>query len=398
MRLVTAPLLALALVGVAAPSPATASDDVSGPLRGAIDAAASAFSGSTAIVVADPRRGTAYERDAGRVFPAASLYKLAVMVEAYRQAAAGTISLDGSTITIEDEDQADGGVLTAAGTVLTVRDAVELMITASDNACAEALLRTLDPHRVNDAAAALGLRDTRVNTALPAEERTADANTTSARDLVRLFSALVKGTVVDPAASAEMLAVLGRQRINDRLPTGLPAGTAIAHKTGNLDEVAHDAGIVTTPFGPRVVVVLTADYGDYGEVIDLAAAVARAAFTLPLDRFAATVAPTQAPHVAPGAAFAVAVRVTNDSSFAWDLTFHLDARWRGAPGTALGSDGAPTALPPLRPGESAMVLVRGRAPAASDRPEVLELDVVEDGVGWAGSPALVSVELVEMRD
>jgi beta-lactamase class A len=64
------------------------------------------------------------------------------------------------------------------------------------------------------------------------------------------------------------------QRINDRLPVGLPPGVPIAHKTGNLPGLAHDAGIVYAPEGPYIVVVLTEDLWDvergYAVIHDLA--------------------------------------------------------------------------------------------------------------------------------
>src|SRR5206468_2519856 len=53
-----------------------------------------------------------------------------------------------------------------------------------------------------------------------------------------------------------------RQEINDRLPAALPDGVVVAHKTGNLLGLAHDAGIIFTPSGPRIVVAMTWDAYD----------------------------------------------------------------------------------------------------------------------------------------
>jgi beta-lactamase class A len=319
------------------------------------------------------------------------VYKLAVMVEAYRQAAAGGLSLDGAAVTIDDEDMLDDGVETDSGTTLSVREALERMITVSDNSCARALLRLLDTRQVNATAQALGLTNTRINTTLPDAERSADENTTSARDMERLFAGLLRGTVVSPAASAEMLAVLGRQQINDRLPSGLPDGTPIAHKTGNLDGVAHDVGVVTTPFGPRIVVLLTDGFADYADVVALAGAIAHDAYSLPLERFAAGIAPQQISKVVPGQPYVVLVRVTNDSTFAWDATFHLASHWRNESGAYVQWDGYRAALRPLAPGQTATVEFHGFAPLDREPLAVLELDVVHEGVAWAGTPARMVV-------
>lgn len=372
------------LLGSASPA---AADTAAAPLDLAIAGALASFSGTAAVVVSDPTTGVSYRTASAQIFPSASLYKLMVLVEAYRQASAGSLSLDDQTITISDDDLADGGVETDSGTALTVRDALERMITVSDNSCARALVRLLDTHNVNATARSLGLADTRINTTLPEEERTADYNTTSAADLERLFDGLVQGTIVNAAASRSMLDVLARQQINDRLPAGLPDGTRIAHKTGNLDGIAHDAGVITTPFGPRVVVVLTEDYADYADVITLAAAVAHDAFTIPLDRFAAAVAAQAIPSVTPGHPYRTMVHVTNTSTFAWDATFHLAEHWRDETGRYVRWDGARAPLPPLAPGQTAVVEFSGVAPSSTAPFGVLELDVVHEGYAWAGTPA-----------
>ena len=58
-------------------------------------------------------------------------------------------------------------------------------------------------------------------------------------------------------ASAEMLALLLDQQLNELIPAALPGGTAIAHKTGRIEDYVHDAGIVYAPGGDYVVVLLT---------------------------------------------------------------------------------------------------------------------------------------------
>ncbi len=59
-----------------------------------------------------------------------------------------------------------------------------------------------------------------------------------------------------------MIALLSAQEINDRLPALLPEGTACAHKTGDLDHVVHDAGIVYSPYGPFIIVLMSSEVDD----------------------------------------------------------------------------------------------------------------------------------------
>ena len=61
-----------------------------------------------------------------------------------------------------------------------------------------------------------------------------------------------------------MVAILKRQNFNDAIPAGLPSGIVVAHKTGNITKIHHDAAIV---FGPRpyVLVVLVRGLADEGQ-------------------------------------------------------------------------------------------------------------------------------------
>jgi beta-lactamase class A len=81
------------------------------------------------------------------------------------------------------------------------------------------------------------------------------SNTTTARALLVLFETLANGKAVDVTADAEMVAILKRQTFNDAIPAGVPAGTPVAHKTGTITRIHHDAGIVLGP-RPYVLVLL----------------------------------------------------------------------------------------------------------------------------------------------
>jgi beta-lactamase class A len=80
-------------------------------------------------------------------------------------------------------------------------------------------------------------------------------NTTTARGLAALLRKLATGTAVSAKADAEMIEVLKRQKVNDGIPAGLPPGTPVAHKTGTITRIHHDAAIV---YGskPYVLVIL----------------------------------------------------------------------------------------------------------------------------------------------
>ena len=124
------------------------------------------------------------------------------------------------------------------------------MIVVSDNLCGAAGLRIVG-YSVQDAGLA---RDGFIRTSLASPQRT------SAADIARFFERALDGSLFGPggeAATAELYGLLRAQQVNDRLPAGLPPGTPIAHKTGDRLHWAHDAGILTTPRGELLLVVLT---------------------------------------------------------------------------------------------------------------------------------------------
>jgi beta-lactamase class A len=83
-------------------------------------------------------------------------------------------------------------------------------------------------------------------------------NTTTARDLAIILRAIQEGRAGSPAATQEMLAILLAQEFNEKIPAGLPPGTRVAHKTGEITAVSHDAAIIyPNARKPYVLVVLT---------------------------------------------------------------------------------------------------------------------------------------------
>jgi len=385
-RLIALVVSTLLAVGVMA-QPAAATAPGADALIPMLDGACDGFSGDVSVFIADPQSGFRYSRSPDRVFPSASLYKLGVMVEAYRLAASGALSLDDTAVTIEDQDLTDDGYFTQAGTTLSVREAIERMITISDNSPAHALLRMEDTHNVNATMTRLGLTSTRINVDLPEEEQVVPFNTTTARDMARFFMGLLGGTVVGRRESDAMLGVLRRQQINDRLPAGLPEGTEIAHKTGNLPGFAHDAGIIYTRTGPRVAVVLTSDYDEYDDVVTLNEHVGALTYAAKLDGFAAryrTVEPPAA-MIHANDQLRWIVQITNASDEAWTAGTSLYQTIRGGTSASTSTSSvSQMKLPPLAPGASTVVLVTVIAPSAPG-PYVLELEVHDALLGASGN-------------
>jgi beta-lactamase class A len=187
-------------------------------------------------------------------FETASLYKLAVLSELYRQLRQEEVQWD-TSLAVTQRHLALELISDWAypGAQMTVREASTLMITRSDNTAGILLWTRLGQARINQGLAALGLDATRLDW---------ESYTTPA-DMARWLRLAYEGELVDPGASAEMLDLLARQEINDRLPYLLPPGTRVAHKTGELPGLTHDVGIVYAPSGPFVLAVLTEWHGGH---------------------------------------------------------------------------------------------------------------------------------------
>jgi beta-lactamase class A len=101
-------------------------------------------------------------------------------------------------------------------------------------------------------------------------------NMTTARDLAALMTAIETGAAASRSSTDSMRAILLRQEFNDEIPAGLPAGTRVAHKTGQITEHLHDAAIVyPNGRGPYVLVVLTRGIADPAVARSLIADVSR---------------------------------------------------------------------------------------------------------------------------
>jgi beta-lactamase class A len=266
---------AATLASPARPSSSTAAAISS--LDAAVGALVSGFDGATGIYIGFP--GVAqpiYTAGADTPFIAASLYKLAVLLRVESLVDSGTLTYD-DTITITDADVTVDGSNEYPGTVLTIDQALEEMITYSDNGSALALLRVYGAPATNARLVAAGI------TGFHVAENADQDHMVTARALGTFFDLLATRRLVSAAASDRMLTRLARQTINDRLPRDLPPDVVVAHKTGDLVGLIHDAGVLQAADGPRIAVVLTSG-GTEPEAKDLIARIGALVYSAALSR------------------------------------------------------------------------------------------------------------------
>ena len=301
MRLAT-PLVLASLLVASAPRAQDLQDEAQRALD-ALPAKSSLFalhvpSGRTIAVRADEPMNTL------------SVIKLAVMVQAFRDAEAGRLRL-GERYTIRAEDLRRGSGLLQTfdvGVSPTYRDLVEQMIITSDNTATDILIRTVGLARVNETLASLGFAQTRLLRttgdlfrevwirADPAHARLSDREVyergfpgdsgaarrsfvlegdssrwlgrTTAREMATLLEGILHARYASPASSEAMVGMLRGQLYASRLPQRIQFRASVAHKTGDWPPIAgNDVGILFYPGGPSIVSVFTnQNTGDFFEL------------------------------------------------------------------------------------------------------------------------------------
>jgi beta-lactamase class A len=205
-------------------------------------------------------------------FHAASTMKVGVLIELYHQVREGRIRLtdtlrvtndfrslvDGSRYALDPADDSETDLYKAVGDTRTLEQLSELMITVSSNLATNLLMEKLGVENIRASVHTLGADGMNILRGLEDAKAFAKGlnNTTTARSLLLLMEAIGRGQAVDDDSSKQMLAVLERQTFNEDIPAGLPSGTRVAHKTGQITEIEHDAAIVFAP-RPFALVILT---------------------------------------------------------------------------------------------------------------------------------------------
>ena len=260
----------------------------------AISARAERTPGAVVRVVAArlDGRGPRIAIRADSLVHAASTMKVPVMIALAQAADRGALRLDdavpltnrfasivdGSLYTLSRSDDSDDSIYARIGERVPLRWLATRMITHSSNLATNLLLTVVRADSVTALTRTLGT--TRMVVRRGVEDgpafRAGLNNVTTAADLAALMVAIATDRAASPEACAWMRDVLLAQHWNDAIPVGLPTGTRIAHKTGNITAVEHDAAIVYPVDGaPYVLVVLTSGVARAEDARTLIADIAR---------------------------------------------------------------------------------------------------------------------------
>lgn len=227
---------------------------------------------------------------------AASLMKVPVMIEVFRQADTGKFSLkdkipiknqfksivDGSSYTLFAADDSDEVIYELIGEKLSIRDLVERMITVSSNLATNILIELVGADNIMETMKEMGISNMKVLRGVEdakAYERGLN-NKTDALSMLQVMLAIAEGKAGSSDACREMIEILARQKFRSKIPDGIPDGVKVSNKTGSITGIDHDAAIVF-PKGqrPYVLVILTKGLENHEDAEHLIANLSRMAYT-----------------------------------------------------------------------------------------------------------------------
>lgn len=241
------------------------------------------------IAFMDMESGEQYVHLGDQLFPIASSFKLFILSELFRQIEAGLVSMD-ERIMLDDSNKSIGSGLLRyfnVGCSLTVYDYVFLMLLYSDNSATDILLKRVGRENViKNILVPYGFTQTSIDmncqkmleeyytVGAPDGETWGPDNKRSYRngtffcgeaeksvqstpkEMLKLMAMLYHGEMVSPKVSKQMIDILKTYSSNNRIAKNLPSGTVVAHKTGSIDRVVNDVGLVYTPNGTFALVLL----------------------------------------------------------------------------------------------------------------------------------------------
>ena len=228
--------------------------------------------GTYAVAFADLKTGDTLFINAHEKFHAASTMKVPVMIELYKQSQKGNFSLDdsimvktefasivdGSPYTMDIDEDSETFLYEQVGAKLPIRELMYQMITKSSNLATNILIELVDAKTVTLTMRELGAPDIEVLRGVE-DIKAFDqglSNSTTAYDLMKILEVIGMDKIINEEACSEMMTILFDQHYNEIIPAQLPSDVKVAHKTGSITGVQHDAGIIVLPNGHKYVLVL----------------------------------------------------------------------------------------------------------------------------------------------
>lgn len=238
-----------------------------------IEAELKSYDGTMGLYM-DDLKGNVITRFPDEPFETASTIKVYILAALFDAIEQGKASLK-DMLTCEERFWIDGsGILGSleVGTPLSVKNVATLMIIVSDNIATNMLIDYLGIDSINACIQKLGCKDTKLHNVLDFAKYH-QLGTTTPRDYASMFVRIANRTLVSPEASQQMWEILSQQHYNSMIVKSLPQFYVdpdnydeqlfwFASKSGSMNACRNDGGIITTPYGSYVIVMLNKDFSD----------------------------------------------------------------------------------------------------------------------------------------
>jgi beta-lactamase class A len=238
------------------------------------DAAAKAGALAIGVAVHDTETGAELHYEADRWFHAASTIKVAILLAVYGEIHRGRLApqsrlhvrnrflsaYDGSPFRVLADRDADADVHAAIGKTMRVSELALHMIATSSNLATNLLLDLIGLETVQQTVERFGLTGLDIRRGVEDEKAFEHAivNRATANGLVSMLRLIAEERAYTPELSRQMLDLLHQQEFKNGIPARLPREVRVAHKTGDISTVAHDAGVVYAPGSkPYIIAILT---------------------------------------------------------------------------------------------------------------------------------------------
>lgn len=195
------------------------------------------------------------------IFPSASTIKLVIMAAVMDEVKKGKISFDDKILLTKDRLCGGDGILKEFDIEheFTLKEIMTLMIIISDNTATNILIDLIGMQNINNIAVEMGLEFTRLRRKMMDSQAVNEGreNTTTPKEMSKILRYIYDGKFIDEYYSKIALDILKRQQVGGRLTLYMPEDIVVAHKTGDLDKLEHDVGIVYHNFSDYIICVLT---------------------------------------------------------------------------------------------------------------------------------------------
>lgn len=195
------------------------------------------------------------------IFPSASTIKLIIMAAVMNEVKKGKISFDDKILLTKDMLCGGDGILKEFDIEhkFTLKEIMTLMIIISDNTATNILIDLVGIQNINNIAVEMGLEFTRLRRKMMDSQAVKEGreNTTTPKEMSKILRFIYDGKFIDEYYSKIALDILKRQQVGGRITLYMPEDIVVAHKTGDLDKLEHDVGIVYNNSSDYIICVLT---------------------------------------------------------------------------------------------------------------------------------------------